>query len=628
MSILSNIKSPEDVKALAPQQLQELAAEIRKQIIDVTSKKGGHVSPNLGVVELTIALHRVFSTPKDKIFFDVSHQCYTHKLLTGRNNERFEGLRQTDGISGFCNRFESEHDAFGAGHAGTAASAALGFAAARDRNGTDENIVAVLGDAALTNGVTFEAFNNIATTTKKMIVVLNDNEMSIAKNVGAIAKYLNEVITNPLNNRLYSDMNAFLKTLFGEPAVKFTEKVARDAKGFLLPSSFFEYFGFMYLGPIDGHDIPLLEKYLNYCKRSTKPILLHILTKKGKGLEVAMRNPEKFHGATPYDIVTGESTSNADKSIPNYQDAMGKTLLKLAQKDPKIVGITAAMASGTGLSCLKKELPSQFFDVGIAEEHAAVFAAGMACQGFKPVAAIYSTFMQRAFDCAMHDVCLQKLPVTFCLDRAGLSPNDGATHHGLFDISFLRPLPNAIVMQPANEDELADMLYTSVESGKPCFIRYPRGKGEGVPMKEFPEKIEIGKAQELRESDSTAVIWALGNMVKEAMKAAEAIETELGVKVGVVNARFVKPLDRELLLAQADKNKLIVTLEDHVAAGGFGNAVAEALLAARKKCDVCIIGWPDMFIPHGTDVATLRAQFGMSTTQIIERIKKAISECA
>ena len=390
MSILSNIKSPEDVKALSPQQLSELAEEIRREIIAVTSKKGGHVSPNLGIVELSIALHRVFSTPKDKIFFDVSHQCYTHKLLTGRNNEKFEGLRQTDGISGFCNRFESEHDAFGAGHAGTAASAALGFAAARDRNGTDENIVAVLGDAALTNGVTFEAFNNIATTTKRMIVVLNDNEMSIAKNVGAIAKYLNEVITNPRNNRLYSDMNAFVKNLFGEPAAKFTEKVARDAKGFILPSSFFEYFGFMYLGPIDGHDIPLLEKYLNYCKRSTKPILLHVLTKKGKGLDAAVRNPEKFHGATPYDIVTGESTSNSDKSVPNYQDAMGKTLLKLAQKDPKIVGITAAMASGTGLSFLKKDLPAQFFDVGIAEEHAAVFAAGMACQGFRPVAAIPS----------------------------------------------------------------------------------------------------------------------------------------------------------------------------------------------------------------------------------------------
>lgn len=624
MSILSNIKSPDDVKALAPQQLPELAAEIRKEIIDVTSKKGGHVSPNLGIVELSIALHRVFSTPKDKIFFDVSHQCYTHKLLTGRNNEKFANLRQTDGISGFCNRFESEHDAFGAGHAGTAASAALGFAAARDRNGTDENIVAVLGDAALTNGVTFEAFNNIATTTKRMIIVLNDNEMSIAKNVGAIAKYLNEVITNPLNDRLYSDMNSFLKTLFGEPAIKFTAKVARDAKGMILPSSFFEYFGLMYLGPIDGHDIGLLEKYLNYCKRSTKPILLHILTKKGKGLDVAMRNPEKFHGASPYDIVTGESTSTADKSIPNYQDAMGKTLLKLAKKDPKVVGITAAMASGTGLSHLKKEIPSQFFDVGIAEEHAAVFAAGMACEGFKPVTAIYSTFMQRAYDCAMHDVCLQKLPVTFCLDRAGLSPNDGATHHGLFDISFLRPLPNAVIMQPANEDELADMLYTSVESGKSCFIRYPRGKGEGVPMKENPEKIEIGKAQVLRESDGSATIWALGNMVKEALKAADAIETELGVKVGVVNARFVKPLDRELLLKQADKNKLVVTIEDHVAAGGFGSAVMEELVAAGKKCAIRIIGWPDRFIPHGTDVATLRAQFGMSTTQIIEKIKTAL----
>ena len=382
----------------------------------------------------------------------------------------------------------------------------------------------------------------------------------------------------------------------------------------------------MYLGPIDGHDIPLLEKYLNYCKRSTKPILLHVLTKKGKGLEAAVRNPEKFHGATPYDIVTGESTSNSDKSVPNYQDAMGKTLLKLAQKDPKIVGITAAMASGTGLSFLKKDLPAQFFDVGIAEEHAAVFAAGMACQGFKPVAAIYSTFMQRAYDCAMHDVCLQNLPVTFCLDRAGLSPNDGATHHGLFDISFLRSLPNAVVMQPSDEDELADMLYTCVESGRPCFMRYPRGKGEGVPMKETPEKIEIGKAEVLRESDSSATIWALGNMVREALKAAEEIETELGVKIGVVNARFVKPLDRELLLKQADKNRLIVTVEDHVAAGGFGSAVAETLLGARKKCGVCIIGWPDRFIPHGTDVATLRAQFGMSTTQIIERVKQALQE--
>ena len=334
-----------------------------------------------------------------------------------------------------------------------------------------------------------------------------------------------------------------------------------------------------------------------------------------------MRNPEKFHGASPYDIITGESTQNADKSVPNYQDAMGATLLKLAKKDEKVVGITAAMASGTGLSLLKKELPNQFFDVGIAEEHAAIFAAGMACKGFKTVTAIYSTFMQRAYDCAMHDVCLQDLPATFCLDRAGLSPNDGATHHGLFDISFLRPLPKAVIMQPSNEDELADMLYTSVESGKPCFIRYPRGKAEGVPMKDEPAKLEIGKAEVLRESDGSLVIWALGNMVREAKKIADAIESELGVKIGVVNARFVKPLDKDLLLKHADENKYIVTIEDHVVKGGFGSEVAETLIAAQKDCGIKIIGWPDKFIPHGTDVATLRAQFGLSTTQLIEQVR-------
>lgn len=625
MSLLSEISSPADLKKMSPEQLPDLAQEIRQEIINVTSQKGGHVSPNLGIVELSIALHRVFDTPKDKILFDVSHQCYTHKLLTGRNNEKFQNLRQTGGISGFCNRFESEHDAFGAGHAGTATSAALGLAAARDRLGVDENIIAVLGDAALTNGVTFEAFNNIASTTKKMIVVLNDNEMSIAKNVGAIAQYLNEVITNPACNRLYSDMNSFLKKLpFGETVIKMTENTARDAKGWFVPSPFFEYFGLMYLGPIDGHDIALLERYLNYCKRATRPIILHIITKKGKGLDAAVRNPEKFHGATPYNVVTGESL-NKDKSVPNYQDAMGQALVRFAKKDEKIVGITAAMASGTGLSFIKKELPRQFFDVGIAEEHAAVFAAGMACEGFTPVTAIYSTFMQRAYDCAMHDVCLQKLPVTFCLDRAGLSPNDGATHHGLFDISFLRPLPNAVIMQPKDEDELTDMLWTSIQSKRPSFIRYPRGKGEGVKIKEEPALLEIGKAEVLKESDGGVCVWALGNMVKEALAAAAAIESATGRKIGVVNARYVKPLDVELLLKCADSNKTIVTIEDHVATGGFGSAVAECLLTNGKKCALDIIGWPDKFIPHGTDVKTIRAQFNLDTDQIEARIKSHLS---
>lgn len=621
MSILSKIQNPQDVKKLDASELPELAREIRNEIIDVTSQKGGHVSPNLGLVELSIALHRVFETPKDKILFDVSHQCYTHKLLTGRNNENFRNLRQTGGISGFCNRGESCHDAFGAGHAGTAASAALGLAAARDRMGGNESVVAVLGDAALTNGVTFEAFNNIGQTTKKMIVVLNDNEMSIARNVGAIAKYLNEVITNPTYNRLYSDMDAFLKNIpLGETIAKLADRVAHNTKSFILPSSFFEYFGMYYLGPIDGHDIPLLEKYLEYCKKATFPVLLHILTKKGKGLDAAVRNPEKFHGATPYNIITGESISNGDSSVPNYQDVMGKALLKFAKDDKKIVGITAAMASGTGLSFIKKELPAQFFDVGIAEEHAAIFAAGMACNGMTPVVAMYSTFMQRAYDCAMHDVCLQKLPVTFCLDRAGLSPNDGATHHGVFDISFLRPLPNAVIMQPSNEDELADMLWTSIRSGKPCFIRYPRGKGEGVKIKDQPEELEIGKAQVLSESDGKITIWALGNMVKEAKAAAEIIEKAHGIKVGVVNARFVKPLDSRLLLKHADENKLIVTIEDHVKSGGFGTAVAEELIDNNKSCALKIIGWPDKFIPHGTNVACLREQFNLGTQQIAESI--------
>ena len=621
--MLENIHSPEDLKKLSPQQLPQLAEEIRREIIDVTSKKGGHVSPNLGVIELTIALHRVFDTPKDKIIFDVSHQCYTHKLLTGRNNELFQNLRQSGGISGFCNRKESPHDAFGAGHAGTALSAALGFAAARDRNGTDENVIAVVGDASISNGVSLEALNNISTTTKKMIVVLNDNKMSIAKNVGAMSKHLNNIITNPYYSKLYSDTNEFLKKILGDSAVEVNEKIHKSIKGLVLPSTVFENVGMMYIGPIDGHDIPTLERYLQYCKSANKPVVLHVVTKKGKGLPVAEKNPEKFHGASPYNVETGESLSG-DKTIPNYQDVFGKALLDLAKKDKKIVGITAAMASGTGMAALKKELPDQFYDVGIAEEHAAVFAAGLACEGIKPVVAIYSTFMQRAYDCAMHDVCLQNLPVVFCMDRAGLSPNDGATHHGLFDISILRSLPNAIIMQPANEDELTDMLWTAVEAKTPVFIRYPRGKAEGVKIKDAPQKIEIGKAKQLRESDGKLCIWALGNMVGEALKVADMLKEECGVQAGVVDARFVKPLDRELLLKHADENAVIATMEDHVRAGGFGSAVGECLLDNDKKCKLEVIGWPDKFIPHGSSVAVIREQFGLGTRQIADKLKMLV----
>lgn len=624
MSILSKIQGPEDVKKLSKQDLKILADEIRGEIILVTSKNGGHVGPNLGVVELCIALHRVFSTPKDKIVFDVSHQSYVHKLLTGRNGEKFKKLRQTGGYCGFCNRAESEHDAFGAGHAGTALSAALGLAAARDMLGGDENVIAVLGDAALTNGISFEALNNIESTTKKFILVLNDNKMSISKNVGALSKYFNDLITNPIYTRLYSDMSSFLKkSAVGRSVKKFGSKVMSETKDFLMEaSSMFEKYGLRYLGPIDGHNIEQLEMYLNFCKNSPEPVILHIVTEKGRGLPCALKNPEKFHGASPYNVITGENTEHPDPTIPLYQDAMGKTLLKIARKDSTVVGITAAMSAGTGLCHIKKELPEQFFDVGIAEEHAAVFSAGLAARGIKPVTAIYSSFMQRAVDCAMHDVCLQNLPVTFCMDRAGLSAQDGATHHGLFDIAMLRCLPNATIMQPSNEDELADMLYTSVYSGKPCFIRYPRGKGEGVKMKEFPQKLEIGKAEVLSEGGDVA-IWALGNMVSVAKKVAEILK-EKGISAGVVNARFAKPLDENLLREQFAKAKIVATLEDHSVRGGFGSAVSEFASENNIATRVEIIGWKDEFIPHGSSVGVLREMYGLTPEAVAQKIELAL----
>lgn len=619
MSFLENINSPEDVKKLSSEQLETLASEIRDEIISVTSKNGGHVSPNLGVVELSIALHRVFDTPKDKIVFDVSHQCYTHKLLTGRNGEEFKNIRLDNGLTGFCNIFESEHDAFGAGHAATAGSAALGLATARDLRGTDENVIAVIGDGVMTCGVTFEALNNISSHAKKLILVLNDNEMSIAKNVGAIASYLNELITNPVYNRIYKSTDSFLNKT-SKSIANFTKKVSKGTKDFFLHSSLFEHFGLRYLGPIDGHNIPLLEQYLNFCKISDEPVLLHVVTKKGLGLEVAQKNPEKFHGASAYNTVTGESTEFNDPTIPTYQDAFGSAVLKMAKSDSEVLAITAAMASGTGLAKFKQELPKQFFDVGIAEEHAAIFAAGLARGGFKPVVAMYSSFMQRAFDCAMHDVCLQNLGVTFCMDRAGLSPQDGSTHHGLFDISFLRCLPNAIIMQPASEDELADMLFTATESRKPCFIRYPRGKAQGIPVKEKPELIEIGKAQEILTQDQSEIsIWALGPMLPEASKIAKILE-EQGIKASIVNARFAKPLDKDLLLTHACQNKLIVSMEDHIIRGGFGSAIAELLQEENVLKPLEIIAWADNFISHGSNVASIRQRHCLDTNSMAQQI--------
>jgi len=626
-SLLARISGPADLKTLAPEQLPALAQEIRDEIIAVTSASGGHVGPNLGVVELTIALHRVFETPRDQFVFDVSHQGYVHKLLTGRQGSFFQKLRQTGGASGFLSRDESAHDAFGAGHAGTALSAALGMATARDLLGSDEHVVALCGDAAFTCGITMEALNNIVTSTKRLIVILNDNEWSIARNVGAIAKYLNRLSTSRAYNRAHHDLEKFFTSLPGGPDMhRLFTKWKRETKDFFVESSLFEKFGLRYLGPIDGHNLDELIKNLEFAKSCDTPILLHVLTKKGKGLQVAIDHPEKFHGSSPYDPTTGESNPKAAPggiTRPAYQDVFGHALVRFARDDRRIVGITGAMPSGTGLTHLQKALPTQFFDVGIAEEHAVLFAAGLATKGLRPVVAIYSTFLQRAYDQIIHDICLQKLPVVFCMDRAGLSANDGPTHHGLFDIAYLRCVPGATIMQPKDEDELVDMLHTALRHDGPSFIRYPRGNGPGATIKEKPAVLPIGKAEVLREGSDLA-IWALGPMLEDALALAAHLETENRLSVAVVNARFAKPLDRDLLLTHAATVPLIVTLEDHAVSGGLGTAVLETLQEADAKTAVERIGWPDQFVGHGSSVAQLRAAHGLSAEAIYSRICAAL----
>jgi 1-deoxy-D-xylulose-5-phosphate synthase len=618
--LLEGIKGPADVKALAPSDLPLLAQEIREEIIAVTSNQGGHVGPNLGVVELSVALHRVFDTPRDSIVFDVAHQGYVHKLLTGRGGAFFKGLRHTGGASGFLYRAESEHDSFGAGHAGTALSAALGMATARDLRGTSEHVVAVCGDAAFTCGITLEALNNVVSSTKRLVVILNDNQWSIARNVGAMAKYLNRLSTSTTYNRIHHDLEKFFTGLpHGHEMNQLWVKWKRETKDFFVNSSLFEKFGLRYIGPIDGHNLEELQKNLEFAKQCDGPVIIHVITMKGRGLEAAIKSPEKFHGVGGFDPVTGDSVKSKPGTPMAFQDAFGQAIVRFAKADPRIVGITGAMPSGTGLSKLAAELPKQFFDVGIAEEHAVLFAAGMATKGLRPVCAIYSTFLQRAYDQIIHDVALQNLPVTFCMDRAGLSPNDGPTHHGLFDIAYLRCVPNITLMQPKDEDELVDMLHTSIELGSPAFIRYPRGPGTGVRIKDKPERLEIGHAEVLREG-SNIMLWALGPMIQEALAIAERLHVEEGLSVGVVNARFIRPLDRTLLLSQAAVVPLIVTLEDHVLAGGFGSCVLEALQEADCPTAIERIGWPDKFVEHGSNVEILRAAYGLSPEDMQRRI--------
>lgn len=614
--LLDLIESPTDVKRLTVPQLEQLAGEIREELITVLSRTGGHLGPNLGVVELTLAMHYVFNTPEDHFLFDVSHQAYVHKLLTGRRKQ-FHSIRTQGGLNGFMLRTESPHDCYGAGHAGTALSAALGMAVARDKVGSSEHVVALAGDAAFTCGITYEALNNIAQQTTRMIVVLNDNEWSIDKNVGAIASYLNLIVTNPRFDYLHERAGRFVEKIGGKRALRMARKAEEAAKSMLWPSVIFEELGLKYYGPIDGHDIATLIKTFEFLKTQDRPVLLHVLTQKGKGFEPALQKQKKFHGLGPYDPETGETKAIGQRT---YSEVFADTLVKLANRNDKVVAITAAMPNGTGLDRFRAHHPDKYFDVGIAEEHAVLFAAGLAAKGLKPFCAIYSTFLQRAFDPVVHDVCLQKLPVVFCMDRGGLSGDDGPTHHGLFDISYLRGIPNMVHMDPKDEDELADMLYTAMQYDGPIAVRYPRGVGPGTAVKDVPRAIPIGKAELLQHGEHDQVaVFALGALVPMAQEIAGKLEGE-GVSAAVINARFAKPIDREMVEFYAQQVDAILTLEDHVLAGGFGSAVLEAVSEVGSKTPVVRIGWPDQFIEHGKP-DELRKKYGISVKSALERLR-------
>ncbi len=612
-TLLETIHSPADLKRLNLTQMDELAVEIREFLIHTLSKTGGHLGPNLGVVELTLALHTVFNTPEDKLLFDVSHQAYIHKLLTGRL-DRFATIRQPGGLNGFMLRTECEHDCYGAGHAGTALSAALGMAVARDLSGGKEHVIAVAGDAAFTNGISFEALNNIAEQTKRLIVVLNDNEWSIDRNVGAIARYFHRVVTNEHYQHLHASAKRIIERFGGKTAVTVVRRAEEAAKGMLWPSMLFEEFGLEYFGPLDGHNLPLLIETFKFLKTVDRPVLLHVLTQKGRGFQPALDGQKKFHGLGPYDPETGNTKPT---SLPTYAEVFANTLVDLATQDKRIVAITAAMPNGTGLDLFRPHHPKRYFDVGIAEEHAVIFAAGMATQGYRPVCAIYSTFLQRAFDPIVHDVCLQKLPVVFCMDRAGLSGDDGPTHHGLFDISYLRGIPEIVLMAPKDEDELADMMKTAVGLPGPSAIRYPRGVGTGVARKAEPQAIPLGKAEVLQDGSDVAIL-GLGPMVTLAKDLAGRLERD-GYSAAVINPRFIKPLDREMLEVYARRVAAFVTFEDHVRMGGFGAAVIEALSEMGFAIPVVRIAWPDQFIEHGK-VDDLRAKHGVSVDAALPQV--------
>ncbi|HEY3268072.1 MAG TPA: 1-deoxy-D-xylulose-5-phosphate synthase [Armatimonadota bacterium] len=620
MSLLERINGPEDLKALTREQTTQLAAEIRDRLIKTVSVNGGHLAPNLGTTELTLALHRVFDSPRDKFVWDVGHQAYVHKLVTGREKV-FNTIRQPGGISGYCRRDESKHDFFGAGHGSTSISAALGLAAARDLNGGTENVVAIIGDGSMTGGMAFEALNHAGHLNTKLLVVLNDNEMSISPNVGALHATFTRIRTNQTYIKAKSRVESIARRLpMGEQVVEFADK-ARDAVTTVgTPGAFFESLGFTYLGPIDGHNLALLEDTLNQARKLNGPVLLHILTVKGKGYNPAEENSVKFHGVVPFEIETGLAKKKSSTST--YSEVFVQAMRELARKDDKLVAITAAMLEGTGLVKFQQEFPDRTFDVGMAEQHAATFGAGLACEGIHPVVAIYSTFLQRAYDSIIHDACIQNLPVTYALDRAGIAGEDGATHQGAFDLAFLRCVPNLVVMAPSDEEELRRMLRTAVEYPGPAALRFPRSTAQGSPISAEMEPLPIGQAEIVRDGADIALV-AIGSMVYPALQAAKQLAAE-GIEATVVNARFVKPLDVELLSNLARDIPHIVTIEEGCLCGGFGGAVLE-MLESRDiySARVHRMGLPDRFIEHSPRTALLE-RYGLSAEGIVSRVRQVL----
>ncbi|QLA15558.1 1-deoxy-D-xylulose-5-phosphate synthase [Desulfolutivibrio sulfoxidireducens] len=622
LRILTGIDDPRQVAGLSPSDLSRLAEEIRQVIISTVSMNGGHLAPSLGVVELTLALLRAFDPGRDKIVWDVGHQAYAYKILTGRL-ESFHTLRTFGGISGFPKRCESPYDHFGVGHSSTSISAALGMAMARDLQKKDHHVISVIGDGSMTAGLAYEGLNQAGGWGGRLVVVLNDNEMSIAKNVGALSLFLSRKLAHRWVLRLKKDMEGWIKSLpYGQDLMGYVRRGEESFKSFFTPGMLFEAFRFTYLGPIDGHDTERMTQVFEEVKNIDGPVLVHVLTKKGKGYVPAESNPTFFHGVGSFEPETGQAEGASATTAPaTYTEVLGRTLFHLARTDPRIVAITAAMPEGTGLSAFAEKLPEQFVDVGICEQHAVTFAAGLATQGFRPVVAIYSTFLQRSYDQIVHDVCLQNLPVTFCLDRGGLVGEDGPTHHGAFDLSYLRHIPNLVLMAPKDEAELARMLVTALAHDGPAAIRYPRGVGVGARPDPRPEPLAIGQGEMLR-SGSDAAIIAVGSRVHPCLAAAGAVAAKTGKSVAVFNARFIKPLPQDDILELAGRCHRLLVVEENTVAGGFGSAVLELLADKDALAGLTVkrLGLPDAFVEHGPQ-KTLRAKLGIDTEGITRAIE-------